>query len=277
MSISSQEVQMLKEEFAKRHMVQDAKLIQDVVDPAMNYDDLGENEYLNIAFNEMKTMFIGHNFEDNKNPPDATDDKTSVFIAGRRWPAIAPAISQFYDRINRIPFSSIFAPTTHLELYNTESFKAATEIDFLTPYHKMIAKYRGGFHINKAIIRAKFVGDETRHVFSIGEYERLLGVILIGNIVDSDTEAPQAFLMDNCYPPLPVFAELEEFMMLAVTKGHDDKNYMEPRAVNTDLATFTCYNKARKLSCDTVASFSRGLCDPETIFSGSDSEDVPSL
>lgn len=63
--------------------------------------------------------------------------------------------------------------------------------------------------------------------------------------------------------------------MLAITDGYYYKNYMNPRTVNEDLAIFVCYNKARKLLCDTVASFENGLCDPETIFSDSSADDIP--
>ena len=70
-------------------------------------------------------------------------------------------------------------------------------------------------------------------------------------------------------------AELEEFTMLAVTDGKYYKSYMEPRTVSKDLAIFTHYNKARNLLCDTVASFKDGLCNPEAIFNGSETKDVP--
>jgi hypothetical protein len=68
---------------------------------------------------------------------------------------------------------------------------------------------------------------------------------------------------------------LEEFMMLAVTDGLYYKSDVEPRAVSEDLAVFTCFDKARGLYCDTVASFKDGLCDPETVFDGSDAPDIP--
>lgn len=276
MSIPSREVKISPEDYAKLcGPPQDARLVQDVNDPAMNYDSLSESEYLDVVWGEMKAMFNGHNFEDNKKLQVEVDGEMCTYISYMRWPVAPSASSQLYDRVNRIPFSSILWPTTIMQSYNTDNFNAETEIIFNVPHHKMIARYEGSFHIKNAVIRAKFVGDEYRHAFSIGEYEKLLGDVCIGRINGSDKESPLAFLIDNRNLPQPVFAELEEFTMLAVTDGRYYKNYMQPRVVNEDLALFTCYNKARKLSCDTVASFKDGLCDPETIFSGSAAEDVP--
>ena len=175
------------------------------------------------------------------------------------------------------------------ETKNEEMIK--TEIHFHTPQHRMVARYEGSFHIEKAVIRAKFVGDESSHSFYIGENDMLVATVVIG----FNEGAPLALMVDGRTPQSEMakceklfepggpeqvairhdLAELEEFTMFAVTDGRYYKNYMKPRVVNEDLAIFTCYNKTRNLLCDTVASFKNGLCDPETIFSGSNAEDVP--
>ena len=127
----------------------------------------------------------------------------------------------------------------------------------------------------------------------IGEHDKLSADVLIGStneegvllalMVDGripESVEPELLKLLEPNGPKQInykldTAELEEFTMLAVTNGYYYKNYMKPRAINEDLAIFTHYDKARKVFCDTVVSFKDGLCDPDTIFNGNDTEDVP--
>ena len=199
-----------------------------------------------------------------------------------------------FDSRKNSPKLILHWPVIPSQLYdvniNTDTtISVETEIILNNSRHNIHAQYEGSFYIKKAVIRAKFVGDENYHSFYIGEHDKLNASVLIGYNTD---EAPISLMVDGrltesalaefTKPREPGegfttyhdIAELEEFYMFAVTGGQYYKKHMEPRAVNKDLVLFTCYNKARNLTCDTVASFKDGLCDPDTIFNGSDTEDV---
>ena len=274
--VSSRVVKITPEEAAKLNgPLQNAKLLFDHEDRPERYASLSENEYLDVVFNEMKTIFIEQHFEDDMITLVVIDGNELIKTKGMRWPVAPSAPSQLRDRENRIPLSGILWPTEQFQSYNTTNINVKSETDLHIPHHKMIARYGGSFHINNAIIRAKFVGDDNRHTFAIRKYEMVSATVFIGSLNVGDERPTQAFLMDWCYPPQPVYAELEEYTIFAVTDGRYYKNHVKPREISEDVVVFTCFNKARGLYCDTVASFKNGLCDPEDIFDGSASLDVP--
>ena len=270
------------------HQEQVAPLVQDVRDPAMttHYDSLSETEYLDVVWGEMKALFNICDFESRKNEPEEIHGDVCTRLNNVFWPVIPSQLHEFSK-------SSIEA-AKNAEAHGdeTETNPIKTKIDFYIPHHKMIAKYGGSFHIKNAVIRAKFAGDENGHSFYIGEHDKLSADVLIGQIDDEGSllalmvdgripESAEAEMLklwesgqQKQFSYIRDAAELEEFTMLAVTDGKYYKNYMKARAVNEDLAIFTHYNKARNLLHDTVASFKDGLCDPETIFNCSDTEDV---
>ena len=201
------------------------------------------NAHLEAKFNEMKAMFYKCDFESRKSPEE-----------------------EKYGRMV-IPFNVTHLPKTPSLPSSVVNLNASTEIDFNIHIHKMHTQYIGTFSIKHAVIKAKFVGDTDSHYFSVGEHEMLCAAIYMGHT--SDKEIPQAFLVDRRLPET-VVGELEEFAMLAVTDGHYYRNYKEPRALDEDLVLFTCFNKTHNLSHDTVASFSRGLCDSKALFTDDD-------
>jgi len=252
--------------------IQTAPLLQDVIDPATTarYDSLGEGEYFDSMFKDMKALFSKCDFRSRKNEPKEIHGSVGTPINSLYWPAI---------------------PSQPFNIDKDTTMCTGTKINFRTPNHFMVAQHEGSFHITNAVIRAKFAGDESHHTFYIGEHDQPIATVLIGHDADDSlvaimidgriplsarediTKMSETGTLDRVMIQHDV-AELEEFYMLAVTDGRYYKNYMKPRAVNEDLAIFTCYNKARKLSCDTVASFTKGLCDPETIFTDTGAEDV---
>jgi hypothetical protein len=198
-----------------------------------------EHAYLATAFDEMKTMLGECRFEGNKNEPIVINGAELIPLSTPKWPT---ALSGQRD---------------------AQEVEANTEICFYNHVYEMTSRYEGSFRITNAVIRAKFVGDEESHTFSIEEHEKLLAHLYLG-CIDGE-ESPQALLVDTRRIE-PVFRELEEFSMLALTNGFHYRNYKEPRAFDEDLVLFTCFNKSRKLSWDTLASLKHGLCDPKTVY-----------
>ena len=227
------------------YQMKPAPLVQDVRDPAMtaHYD----SEDLDGVFNEMKTMFNNCDFESRKNP---TEEDGGITL------------------------NSVCLPVSPSLPGNIDGIRTETQILFHNYIYEMKAQYEGSFSIKNAVIRAKFVGDENCHCFYIGEHDMLSAHLYIGRTNTGDNETTKAFLVDMTAEQ-PVVGELEEFAILATTRGFYHKKYMKPKALNEDLVLFTCFDKTRKLSCDTVASFKNGLCDPETIFTDDGTEDVP--
>ena len=266
-----------------RIRVQSTMLVQDTRDQATldSYSSLNESEYLDATFKEMKALYNQCDFVSRKNSPMEMHGCSGIPLNGLHWP-VDP--SQLFDFDKHFAEAEVNADT---ETGTGAETGIKTEIQFHIPHHNMSARHAGSFHIKNAVIRARFVGDESSHAFFIGEHDKLSATVFIG--CDNDGEL-FALMVDGRIPESQRekfsndeldtvtirhdVAELEEFMMLAVTDGRYYKRYMEPRALSEDLAIFTCYNKARKLHCDTVASFTHGLCDPETIFDGSDAMDV---
>ena len=275
-------------------MEQHPPLVQDVRtrEMAAHHESLNEQEYLKTIWGDMKTMFNMCDFESRRNEQRDADGNLSILLNRLYWPVIP---SQLYE------------PGGDLKVTEVKS-KAASVADEEAGSHTIISigfsrrkfsQYKGSFKIRNAIMRARFIGDENCHSFYIGEYDMLSATVLMGPIDDEGTLI--ALMMDGRTPKsvepelLKLYesgelwksgvqkefsyrldtAELEEFTMLAVTDGRYYKNYMEPRAINEDLAIFTHYNKARNLLCDTVASFKDGLVDPETIFTDTGAEDIP--
>ena len=279
--VSWREVKMSEEEFRELY-VQPwyAQSLIDVRKYPEVYNSLSDSEYLDVIFDEMRFLFCGHNFEGNAFHPVEIDGKPRMHLWSVLWPGAPTATSNFINDSEELGhIGNIFLPMTHWQKYNTDFFNAKTFINFHWNSHDMLGRYEGTFSIKNAVIRAKFVGNDYRHMithtFSKGEYERLNANLCIGSIKNKGEHPIQAFLLDNSIPPQPVFSELEEFTMLADTTGLYHKKYVEPRAVNEDLVLFTYFNKTRGLYCDTVASIKDGLCDPEVIFDGSSAMDVP--
>jgi hypothetical protein len=252
--------------------MQPAPSVQNVMESATSahYDSLCENGYLDAVFSDMKALFNECDFKSRRNEQEEIHGTVGIMI------------------------NEIYWPVTPSQKFNIgEGFKIGmtTNINFYIPQHNMLARYEGSFGIKNAVIRARFAGDERCHCFYIGEHDKLSADVLISSGAE---ESPMALMMDRRIPEAVMAeikklreqgnlkdiaierdaAELEEFYMLALTNGRYYKNYMEPRDVGSDLAIFTCYNKARNVLCDTVASFTHGLCDPESIFTDTRPEDV---
>ena len=265
--------------------IQNAPLLQEESDPALtsNYDSLNESEYLDAAFNDMKDLFNKCDFASRKNEPTKFH---ATCVEGHN--------NGCHNGCMAVPLNTVYWPVTPSQYYNIDKdtkMCIGTKTVFNVPNHFMAARYEGSFHIKKAVIRARFTGDDVCHTFYIGEHDQLSATVLIGYNSDNsllalmiDGRIPQYILADKeklwdqaLREGMAIkhdVSELEEFTMLAVTDGRYYKNYMKPRAVNDDLAIFTCYNKNRKVLCDTVASFTNGLCDPDTIFTDTGAEDV---
>ena len=289
-------------------------LVQDVRNSAMaaNYDSLSEKEYLNAIWEEMKTMFSKCDFKNRRNaefnPYKHIDSPYKMLT----WPVVPSqlreVVIQGYDDIEKNISFLDFPPLQWIkqdkifemikaEARATEEVEALaypkykTVIFFYERSHNMTERYGHNtrFQIKNAVIRAKFVGDESSHSFYIGEHDSVQANV---DICQEDDKGSLLALLkyEGRFPESAIkeFAlkpnddedhfgvvELEEFTMLAVTDGKYYKRYMEPRVVNEDLAIFTHYNKSRNLLCDTVASLKNGLCDPETIFTDDGTEDRP--
>ena len=272
------------------HKKQHPPSVQDVRTPEMaaRYESLNEQDYLKTVWGDMKTMFNMCDFDSRRNEPEDKSISPGVPRNYLSWPGFT---SKAYV------YSGDYDPTNKDEDVEDEEgldISIMTAIRFDIMIREMPAKYKGSFHIKNAVVRAKFVGDENVRTFYLGEHDMMTIDVKIGKIdkngnllalmidfgILTESYFPEAAKLGESGEPKTVYlrsdaAELEEFTMLAVTHGVYYKEYVEPRAINEDLAIFTHYNKARNLLCDTVASFKDGLVDPETIFTDTGAEDVP--
>jgi hypothetical protein len=255
-----EEISMTKCKREESDIVQEAPMYAPIVEDARNptvidqYESLSNGEYLDVVFNEMKTMFNKCDFDSRKNPPVEKHGSMSIPINHVLWPV-----------------------TSSKQNSDINIMSIKTQILLHIPFHEMLTQYEGSFHILNAVIRAKFVGEECYHSFYLGEHDKMHVEVYIGSIKNGDREFMQAYLVSYEAHSHGEMKEFDEFTMLTVTDGRYYKRDVKPRVINEDLALFTCYNKTRNLSCDTVASFKHGLCDTETIFTDSGEEDVPAV
>ena len=102
--------------------------------------------------------------------------------------------------------NSVYWPVVPSQLFDFDEIPADIEtdaflkaiIDFNVPHHKMIARYEGLFHIKNAVIRAKFVGDESCHSFYIREHDKLSVTVEICR----NDELLLALMIDNSRIPV---------------------------------------------------------------------------
>ena len=294
-----------------------APMVEDARDPAKGeqYDKLDAYEYLDVVWEEMKNLYNNCDFQSRRrNLYDKVDELwdenlddwqvnilkwpvtpsrlfepcTDGFkiVRHTRFPHVTTSLLRELDKIFDIS-CAVFMAESGAETEAGARSKINTVINFMDRTYGTSIRFAGenGFRFKNAVIRAKFVGDDSSHSFYVGEGDELCAGVFIRQLDDSGkllallvngklpdfickklTEEPERHLA------LLGVTELEEFTILSSIDAeyyeHVGKNCMglEDLVVYDDLMIFTHYSKERNLFCDTTVSFKNGLSESIAIY-----------
>ena len=147
---------------------QPAPLLQDVsgLESLASHDKPNKEEYLRSAWEKMKTLYYECDFESRRNKPVHSTGVMKTPVNHLSWPVVPTHLCKNFEK----DCNELDALELDLYLKKKEMMKARikTDIEFFDKAHYSQIHFGGYQSFTKAVITAKFAGDESSHMFYVG-------------------------------------------------------------------------------------------------------------